>query len=1404
MVEEAYHGKRHIPPHAATFFGKPSLIKVVYEPKKEEFDIDSHTNELIGLIKRNIGEKLQQSVADLTFECGEAVTLGTNRDNCFLGSLNTNQEFITWNVKLSTLHASSSTSSSKALVVYDADNANLEPVNAGAAGGSSSSVQQQQEEVEKGLPGVMMSSDESIFTLLYRLALINDSNLQSTLRKLLHLVPSDPLVLEELKVVENEHVQFAADASPKVSPRKSSASSPETAKDILLRLLDPSCLNMSSLRVLYNLEILSGRLLPSNRSEEIPHFLQDFIDVGGLRAILRLFSKDFLPSDTERDVRQSIYVIALQLARYLLCGQGVVQRSSAAMINSPMAKPTPPKKSALDQSTVTMNACRAVQKMPEAEFLDMVKCLMGVAWAAGAGDLQLLAASGSLMGANPRHPMRMLATRRSRDSSTGSSTGSEVSYSQSQGSGATAGSKKRLAVVDQVDALIASDAFDLLTTCLQLRTQSIGGFFGLANLPEFIVETLLGSPSPKVRDVALQQLKRLAGLKSSMKTSLTKLILKTPVPLWMPSCKARGMSHDILGQCEAYFDLRCHLLRNLSANDQAEMEESAHSMLEDELTFLHNYAPCSRREDCTLLQGHLRLVESLLSAEGISTDEVGKNVISDLLDSHLFPASKVIVEGSHQVREINPKCDTAGSRSAAYDLLTKLAKGHKDNLTLIVNHLVTFHHSYDESLAKEFEFEPLVERRASCDFVGLKNGGATCYMNSVLQQLYSVPGVCDAVLSHDEDAEEETILYQLQSVFAHLLSSKMQYFVPEKFWHTFKLFGQPVNVREQQDAFEFYTQILDQVDEFLVARQKAKIFPSYFEGIFSDQKLCQECPHRYEREQSFMALNLTVKSSNLMESLEQFVRGELLDGDNAYFCEKCQEKRSAIKRMCIRQLPKTLVIQLKRFHYDWETNRAVKFDDHFEFPRQLDMGPFTTEGIRNSEKATEPESPQVDKQQKKSWSCDRALGRKKTSILRDGRQPYDLVGIVVHSGQANAGHYYSFIKNRYSSSDKWFKFNDTTVEEIDMTDDVLRQECFGGSFKVKKSAGSSLPEDRQRYWNAYMLVYESRGGRKRPVRSLTMSMASASPVGPSRKISMPTAPPRESLSQLSDLLEKGERTGLFSGRSNNATQMPSPIEKEIQEENLRFLLRRDVYCEEYYKFITDLTAINCSTSVIKGNDCLAQESVRLAVNFLLNSYAHLKRRQKSFMSELVDTVETYVKYSCQTCQWLINFLASSEGLRYLRPFLLECGAKDVRLMFARLLTLAFRFYYRHTLSLDVEPVNKILETLLNLVKSDVSSHIKNSGQIFSVVVNFANLGLEQCKQLLLRHDYFTFSIKLLLGIGMEDDLDKVDSTKSRKWASSQNRELGELHSALASLILACDTAEFQSEKSKGNLLIIST
>ena len=47
---------------------------------------------------------------------------------------------------------------------------------------------------------------------------------------------------------------------------------------------------------------------------------------------------------------------------------------------------------------------------------------------------------------------------------------------------------------------------------------------------------------------------------------------------------------------------------------------------------------------------------------------------------------------------------------------------------------------------------------------------------------------------------------------------------------------------------------------------------------------------RYEREEIFLSLQLPVKSKTLSESLKEFVKGDWLEGDNAYYCEKCEEK----------------------------------------------------------------------------------------------------------------------------------------------------------------------------------------------------------------------------------------------------------------------------------------------------------------------------------------------------------------------------------------------------------------------------------------------------------------------------------------------------------------------------------
>lgn len=108
---------------------------------------------------------------------------------------------------------------------------------------------------------------------------------------------------------------------------------------------------------------------------------------------------------------------------------------------------------------------------------------------------------------------------------------------------------------------------------------------------------------------------------------------------------------------------------------------------------------------------------------------------------------------------------------------------------------------------------------------------------------------------------------------------------------------------------------------------------------------------------------------------------------------------------------------LCRFDYDWERGIPVKFNDKFEFPAELDMAPFTVEGIMAKEKraAGNPDHPAVDP----------AL--------------FTLAGVLVHSGQANGGHYYSFIRERqeggkFDDKSKWYKFDDVDVRLIVLCD----------------------------------------------------------------------------------------------------------------------------------------------------------------------------------------------------------------------------------------------------------------------------------------------------------------------------------------------------------------------------------
>lgn len=94
-------------------------------------------------------------------------------------------------------------------------------------------------------------------------------------------------------------------------------------------------------------------------------------------------------------------------------------------------------------------------------------------------------------------------------------------------------------------------------------------------------------------------------------------------------------------------------------------------------------------------------------------------------------------------------------------------------------------------------------------------------------------------------------------------------------------------------------------------------------------------------------------------------------------------------------------------------------------------------------------------------------GSKDSAASSDPDYEYRLKGILVHSGVAQGGHYYSFIYDHVS--EKWFKFDDEDVTPFDPAN--IEAECFGG-VQRRSWHGSSNAMEMEVFSNALMLFYE--------------------------------------------------------------------------------------------------------------------------------------------------------------------------------------------------------------------------------------------------------------------------------------------------------------------------------------------
>ncbi|XP_023195305.1 ubiquitin carboxyl-terminal hydrolase 24 isoform X2 [Xiphophorus maculatus] len=1415
-IEDLYSFPRTILPHGASFNGHPVTLHITYESTKDTFTLETHSNETIGSIRWKISEHLSCPVDNVQIFANDSV-LTMNRDQKLLSQLGFSDEQ-SLTVKSSGTGTPSGSSESSA----------------SASSSSSSAVFNSAYalEQEKSLPGVVMALVCNVFEMLYQLANLDEPRIILRVRKLLLLIPTDPevqdaldnFVPKESSVWSHQKTLFtlgqgSGSRSPSVTPKQQHQPS---AASILESLFRSSAPGMSTFRVLYNLEVLSSKLMPTSDDEmaktSSKSFCENFLKAGGLSLVVNVMQRDSIPSEVDYETRQGVNSICLQLARFLLVGQSMpmaldddVIRDGDALSSRPFRNAgrsgrqlslcgTPEKSSYRQMSLSERSSIRveeiipaarvAIQTMEVGDFTSTVACFMRLTWAAAAGRLDLV---GSQQPIRETHSALLPQGVRTRVSSTGSNCSSS-SEGEATPTALHAGICVRQQSVSIKDAIIAREALSLLVTCLQLRCQQMSSFYTLPSVSDFIIDILLGSPSAEIRRVACDQLYTLSQSDTSAFPEVQKpnlfllsVILTAQLPLWSPTSVMRGVNQRLLSQCTEYFDLRCQLLDDLTSSEMEVLKVSAANMLEDEISWLDNFEPSWSSEmetseaDNILLAGHLRLIKTLLSLCGNEKEHLGPSLIQQLLDDFLFRASRIIINSSNPTpspapsHDFHPKCSTASSRLAAYEVLVMLADSSLSNLRLITRELLSMHHQSDPSLCKEFDHLPPVESRSVSGFVGLKNGGATCYMNAVFQQLYMQPGLPEAFLSIEDDTDqpEESVFYQVQSLFGHLMESKLQYYVPENFWKIFKMWNKELYVREQQDAYEFFTSLVDQLDEHLKKMGREQIFKNTFQGIYSDQKICKDCPHRYEREETFMALNLGVTSCQSLEiSLDQFVRGEVLEGSNAYYCEKCKEKRTTVKRTCIKSLPSVLCIHLMRFGFDWESGRSIKYDEQIRFPWVLNMEPYTVSGMARQDCSGDGAEGRGD-------GSSGGSPRKKVTISEN----YELVGVVVHSGQAHAGHYYSFIKDRRGNArGRWYKFNDNVVEEFDMNDETLEYECFGGEYRPKVYDQSNpYPDVRRRYWNAYMLFYQKISDQNSPAlpkksrvsimrqeaEDLSLSAPSSPDVSP-QSSPRPLRANNDRLTLLTRLVRKGEKKGLF------VEKMPASIFQMVRDENLRFMRNRDVYNSDYFSFILSLASVNATKLKHQNYQPMAKESLQLAVHFLFHTYLHTKKKLRVDTEEWMAAVEVLLSKSSEACQWMVQFLVGSEGREIIRVCLLECSVREVRTVVASVLEKALE----SALHFGDPGLDSLTDALLSLLDKDVPENVKNCAQYFNLFSNFTQRGCGPC-QLLLKHSAYRRMLIFLLGPNRQNN-------QNRRWSPAQAREFLHLHSSLALMTLHSD------------------
>lgn len=316
-------------------------------------------------------------------------------------------------------------------------------------------------------------------------------------------------------------------------------------------------------------------------------------------------------------------------------------------------------------------------------------------------------------------------------------------------------------------------------------------------------------------------------------------------------------------------------------------------------------------------------------------------------------------------------------------------------------------------------------------YSGMKNQGATCYLNSLLQSLYHTTAFRHAVMGIPTEDEPNKVPAALQRLFCQLQTSDSV--------DTLKLtqsFGwDSAEAFTQHDVQELNRVLMDNLEGKMKGTSVEGMLNKVFVGQMKSYIKCENVDFESSRIEEYWDIQLNVKGMETLEdSFHDYVQVETLDGENQYQATG-HGLQDAKKGVVFTSFPPVLHLQLKRYDFDFVREIMVKINDRYEFSTEIDLAPFLDKSIVPEE------------------SCE-----------------YALHGVLVHCGDLNIGHYYALIKPEKDGH--WYRFDDERVTRATMKE--VLEDNFGGDVAVRdtyKTRASRQSAGFKRHTSAYMLVY---------------------------------------------------------------------------------------------------------------------------------------------------------------------------------------------------------------------------------------------------------------------------------------------------------------------------------------------